>query len=129
MSLDNFNIPVEILEKMSLEEEEMRRSEWYINECNRCKNITNGWIALTEEGQQKIVSKYFPNNDFYQEIALRQLRKAHHIYPENQIFRNRLQVRYNRARKGELKNGDNVPEFISPYLKDGVNMFVGSSMT
>ena len=32
-------------------------------------------------------------------------------------------------RKGELKNGDYVPEILQSYLKDGVNMFIGSSMT
>lgn len=129
MSLNNIYIPVEILEKMSLEEDEMRRSEWYINECNARKYIPNGWVDLTAEVQQKIVSKYFPDNFFIQEIALRQLRIAHHIYPDNFIFKNRLQVKYNRARKGELKVGDKVPEFMQIYLKDGINMFVGSSMT
>ena len=121
-------IHLNLLEKMAEDEEIMRRSEWYINECNIRKDIPNGWIHATEEGQRMIVNKYF-NDDFMKEIALRQLRSAHRLYPENQIFRNRLQVRFNRARKGELKAGDSVPEFMFPLLKDSVNMFVGSSMT
>jgi hypothetical protein len=130
--LNQFVVPVPILEKMVHEEEEMRRSEWYIDECNRRKNIPNGWIALTDEGQRRIAKKYF-DNDFEFEMGLRQLRSAHHFYPENQIFKNRLQVKYNRARKGELKVGDTVPdspEFIHPLIKDNmVNMVIGSSMT
>lgn len=121
-------IPIDVLEKMAEDEEIMRRSEWYINECNIRKDIPNGWIHATEEGQRMIVNKYF-SDDFMKEIAIRQLRSAHRLYPENAIFRNRLQVRFNRARKGELKAGDLVPEFMFPLLKDNVNMFVGSSMT
>ena len=122
-------IPLDLLEKMAEDEEIMRRSEWYINECNIRKDIPNGWIDATEEGQRMIVNKYF-NDDFMKEIAIRQLRSAHRLYPENPIFKNRLQVKYNRARKGELKAGDLVPEFMFPLIQDNqVNIFVGSSMT
>jgi hypothetical protein len=122
------NIDEKLLEALALEEEAARRSKWYIEECNNRKNIPNGWISLTDEMQRSIIKKYF-TDEFDIEMALRKLRGAHHIFPENKIFKERMQVKYNRACLGTLKMGDVVPEFIQPMLTKGVNMFVGSSMT
>lgn len=130
-AFETFLVSVEVLEKMAQEEEEMRRSDWYIDECDMRKNIPNGWIALTDEAQRKIVRKYFDNN-YMIEIALKQLRRAHNIYPNNPIFQNRLQVKYNRARKGELKEGNFLPEkpeYLQDLISNKVNIFIGSSMT
>ena len=63
-------------------------------------------------------------------LYLQNLRRAHH-FSTNPVFHNRLQVKYNRARKGELKNGDDLPIIPSLHnkIKPGVNVIIGSSQT
>jgi hypothetical protein len=117
-----------ILEILVHEEEQIRKSQWYLDECNRVANIPNGWMNITEECQKTIVTKHI-KNDIMVDFYILWLRRAHHIFPNNEIFKNRLQVKYNRARIGELKTGDNVPDFFCEKLTDGVNIFVGSSQT
>jgi hypothetical protein len=127
ISLEQLGITEKELEKLSLEEDEMRRSQWYVDECSRVKNIPNGWMDVTAQVQKDVISKYY-NNEIA-DIIMYYLRRAHHIFPENIVFQNRIQVKYNRANIGKLKKGDTVPECIKNYLKNGVNFFVGSSMT
>lgn len=122
------NIDEQILEKMAIEEEVVRKSDYYINECNKVKDVINGWIELTDRCQREIVEKYF-KDEIEMEFAIKQLRIAHKLYPNNQIFKDRLQVKYNRARKGDLCIDDIVHPCINDYIKEGVNVFVGSSMT
>jgi hypothetical protein len=127
LSLEQLGITEKDLEKLSLEEDEIRKSQWYVDECTRVKNIPNGWMDVTAQVQKDVVSKYYDNaiSDF----VIYYLRRAHHIFPENFIFQNRIQVKYNRANIGKLKKGDLVPEFMNSKLKLGVNIFIGSSMT
>lgn len=117
-----------LLETLANDEEKMRRSEWYLSECNRVANIPNGWMDVTEQGQQTVIAKHIPEQTLA-ELYIHWLRRAHHLFPDNQVFQNRLQVKFNRARKGELKVGDPVPEIVHRKLGDGVNMFIGSSQT
>lgn len=127
LSLEQLGITEKDLEKLALEEDEIRKSQWYVDECTRVKNIPNGWMDVTSQVQKDIVSKYY--NDAISDFVIYYLRRAHHIFPENLVFQNRIQVKYNRANIGKLKKGDFVPEFINNRLKSGVNIFVGSSMT
>jgi hypothetical protein len=127
MLFEKIGITEKDLEKLALEEDEMRKSKWYVDECNRVKDIPNGWMDVTAQVQKIVVSKYY--SEGISDLVVYYLRRAHHIFPENMIFQNRIQVKYNRANIGKLKKGDIVPECITKYLKQGVNIFIGSSMT
>jgi hypothetical protein len=127
LSLEQLGITEKDLEKLALEEDDIRKSQWYIDECTCVKNIPNGWMDVTAQVQKDVVSKYY--DDAISDIIIYYLRRAHHIFPENLVFQNRIQVKYNRANIGKLKKGDIVPEFMNSKLKSGVNMFIGSSMT
>jgi hypothetical protein len=127
ISLEQLGITEKDLEKLSLEEDEIRRSQWYVDECSRVKNIPNGWMDVTAQVQKDVVTKYY--NDGIADFIIYYLRRAHHIFPQNFVFQNRIQVKYNRANVGKLKKGDVAPKCVKKYLKQGVNIFVGSSMT
>ncbi len=127
LSMEQLKLTEQDLEKLATEEDNMRKSQWYIDQCTQIKNIPNGWIQLTEQIQFDIVSKYY--DLAFVDFIVYYLRGAHHIFPENEIFKNRIQVKYNRANIGKLKNGDKVPEFMNDKIKPGVNMIIGSSMT
>lgn len=119
-------IPEKDLEILAREENSLRLSDWYIEECNKVKHITNGWMDITNQLQQNLVSKYYKENI---DAIVYLLREAHNIYPNNSFFKERIQVKYNKARIGELKIGDKIPDFMRNKIKKGVNIFVGSSMT
>ncbi len=127
LSLEQLGITEKDLEKLALEEDDIRKSQWYVDECTRVKNIPNGWMDVTAQVQKDVVSKYY--NNAIADFVIYYLRRAHHIFPENMIFQNRIQVKYNRANMGKLKKGDLVPEFMNEKMKPGVNIFIGSSMT
>lgn len=108
-----FKIPNEkMLEDMIIEEEKRRMSEEYRNECTSVKNIINGWLAVTEKMQKDIVKSFGFQTEMECDIACNMMRRAHILYPENEIFRTvPLQVRNNKAKKGDLVLGSNVPNF------------------
>jgi hypothetical protein len=119
-------ISEEDLEKLAREENILRLSDWYIGECDRVANIPNGWMDVTNQLQSNLVSKYYKENN---DAIVYLLREAHNIYPNNLFFKERIQVKYNKARIGELKIGDKIPDFMKDKLASGVNIFIGSSMT
>lgn len=127
LSLNQLGVTEKDLELLALEEDLIRKSQWYINECTRVKDIPNGWMDVTAQVQKNIVSKYYSNDMI--DLITYYLRRAHHIFPKNDVFNNRIQVKYNRANMGKLKKNDIVPTFIQNKLQSGVNMFIGSSMT
>lgn len=121
-------ITEEELEKLAREENTLRLSNWYIDECNRVANIPNGWMEITNQLQVNLVSKYYEENI---DAIVYLLREAHNIYKQNLFFKERIQVKYNKARIGELKVGDKVPNIVNikDKITNGVNVFIGSSMT
>jgi hypothetical protein len=131
--ISNIGVTEKDFEILALQEDEIRKSQWYIDECTRVKNIPNGWMDVTANVQKEIVSKYCEekNKENFCDIIIYYLRRAHHLFPENKIFKERIQVKYNRANIGSLKIEDNIPSssFINDKIKDGINMFIGSSMT
>jgi hypothetical protein len=114
------------LEKLAREENSLRLSDWYIEECNKVKHVVNGWMDVTNHLQEKLVSKYYKENI---DAIVYLLREAHNFYPDNFFFKERIQVKFNKARLGELKIGDKIPDFMYYKIKKGVNVFIGSSMT
>ena len=115
------NVPDEkVLERMVIEENELRTSEWYINECNKVKHIPNGWLKVTDDLQEDLVKRYgytYPSLSF--SIALYMLRNARSIYPDNHIFVDvPIYVRENTARVGTLQEQQDIPD-VCLYDIDG----------
>jgi len=109
----SFKIPNEkMLEDMIIEEERRRMSDEYRNECTRVKDIINGWLEVTANMQRDIVKQFGFKTDMECDIACNMMRRAHILYPNNEIFKTvPLQVRNNKAKKGDLVVGDDVPIF------------------
>jgi len=102
-------IPTEAqLELMIKEEEAMRNSEWYLNECTKVADIPDGWLAVSEKIQIDIVRTNGFHDQVSQDMAINYLRRAPALYPNNPVFQTPVYVRYNKAKKGEMKVGDVV---------------------
>ena len=57
------------------------------------------------------------------------LRKAHRMYPNNNIFQNCIHVKYNRAKIGNLKINEIAPIYILDKLTRDTNFIVFGSIT
>lgn len=107
------------LVKMVYEEEKRRWSEEYVAECNRVVDIPDGWLDVTNQLQRDVVRSFGFDTEIETDFAVSALRRAHIDYPQNRIFREvPLQVRNNKARRGEREVGDIVPDF-DVYDLDG----------
>ncbi len=105
-------LPTEkILEMMVTEEDEIRHSKEYQDQCTAVKNIPNGWLTVTSDIQKSIINKHGFTDDISADIALNMMRSAVHLYPNNPIFQNVLYVKHNLAKKGTLKIGDNISNY------------------
>ena len=111
MNLDYLKIPNEkMLELMIIEEEKIRQSIEYQNQCDNVKNIPNGWLDITKNMQEKLVKKYGFQDEISCDIACNMLRRAQYIFPNNNIFREiPVYVRNNKANKGIFVVEDNIP--------------------
>lgn len=105
------SIPNEqLLELMVEEEEKIRTSEYYRNECTKVKDIPNGWLNITNDIQRKIVKKFGFVDNISCDIACNMLRRAHILFPNNDKFKKiPLQVRNNKSKNGNLSIGDSIP--------------------
>ena len=103
-------IPTEsTLEKMVVEEEKIRMSKEYQDRCTTVCHIPNGWLQVTADVQEQIAHAHGFVDETSCAIACNMARRAHILYPNNDIFKMRVQVRNNKARKGDLRIGDLVP--------------------
>lgn len=99
--------------KMLLEEEQIRMSSKYIDDCDKLANKPNGWLELSEQIQYSIVQKYGFNSTIEQELAIIKMRSASTTYKNDPEFTNiSVYVRNNLARNGEYKIGDVVPNIL-----------------
>ena len=116
--MDCIKYPTEkLLEILVQEEEELRQSEWYRQECTRVKDVPNGWLEVTAKMQKDLVRKHGFEDEISCDIACNMLRRARYIYPDNKIFWEvPVYVRNNLAKPGDLKEGDLVPN-IKIYNK------------
>lgn len=107
-----------LLEMLQLEEK-ARLSKSYINECTRVKDEVNGWLRISGEIQKKIANKFGFNNPVTNLIAVDNMRRASHIYPNDPQFQEvSVYIRNNLARKGEFKVGDEVPNVALTNLEN-----------
>jgi hypothetical protein len=112
-----------LLEKIILEEEQIRMSKEYQDACTQVKNIPNGWLQVTAKMQRDLVKKHGFDDDISCNIAVNTLRRARYIYPNNPIFKTPVYVRENKARVGELKEGDSIVNVeLFQLNKDKVNL-------
>ena len=108
---DRLVIPIpgeRLLETMINEEEEIRTSQWYRDECTKVRNIPNGWLEVTESVQRSIAQKHGFIDQMMQDIACNMTRRAHLLYPMNDKFKKRLQIRNNKSNRGTLTQGDDL---------------------
>lgn len=131
----------ETLELMAQMEEFIRMSQEYQNECTKVKDIPDGWLTVTANVQKKVANHFGFIDEINNEIARNDLRRAHITYPNNQIFKQSIYVRNNKANAGTLHENDiisdislhtvenkiiNLSELIE---KDKINIFFGASHT
>lgn len=102
------------LELLIIEEEKIRSSEEYRNECTKVKDISNGWLEITKNIQEKLISDNgYDGVSFH--IALNMLRTAQYLYPNNKIFKEvPVYVRENKANQGKY-NIDDIMKHIDVY--------------
>lgn len=145
MSDSNINIKVpteKCLEEMVFEEEKIRNSKEYQDECTKVKDIPNGWLDVSANVQKNIVKKFGFDDDISCEIACNMLRRARYIYPNNNIFKTiPVYVRENKASEGNLKENDyyiNVNlhnlqgkdiNLSSLLIPNKLNIIISSSLT
>lgn len=93
------------------EEEKIRQSKEYQNECTKVKDIPNGWLDVTKKIQEDLVRKYGFDDDISCEVACNRLRRAQYLYPEENRFKTTpLYVRNNKANKGTLQINSAIPD-------------------
>ncbi len=107
-------IPTEsTLELMIQEEEKIRMSKEYHNECTKVKNIPNGWLEVSKKIQKDVVKKFGYESTIDCDIACNMLRRARYLYPNNQIFKTvPVYVRENKANIGSLNVNDKYPDIV-----------------
>lgn len=136
-------IPTEsTLELMIREEEKIRMSKEYQNECTKVKNIPNGWLEVSKKIQKDVVKKFGYESTIDCDIACNMLRRARYLYPNNQIFKTvPVYVRENKANIGSLNINDKYPDIalfntmnkeinMSDIIDNNkINIVLGSSST
>lgn len=91
---------------MLIRENELRLSDEYQKRYTEAEQTsTTSWLDITDELQRQVIREF--NLDDEMDEALLCFRCATQIYPDLKDIP--LYVRYNRAKDGDLKIGDNVP--------------------
>lgn len=91
---------------MLIRENELRLSDEYQKEyCQAEKTSYSSWLDVTDRLQRQVIKEFNLDDDM--EDALLCLRCATQIYPD--LHDIPIYVKYNRARDGNLQEGDIVP--------------------
>lgn len=110
--MDNscIKIPTEkCLELMVQEEERIRMSKEYQEQCTKVKDIVNGWLDVSANVQKEVAKKFGFIDEVSNNIAINMLRRARYLYPDNEIFKNvPVYVRENKANQGKFNIGDQI---------------------
>eukprot|EP01112_Ceratiomyxa_fruticulosa_P012532 TRINITY_DN3471_c0_g1_i2.p1 TRINITY_DN3471_c0_g1~~TRINITY_DN3471_c0_g1_i2.p1 ORF type:complete len:232 (+),score=61.42 TRINITY_DN3471_c0_g1_i2:323-1018(+) len=108
-------IPKSLVKKMLLRENELRLSPEIQAEYEQAEqSSTTSWLRVTDALQRRIVTEFHLEEEM--EEALTCFRCATQIYPDLKDIP--LYVVNNRARNGELKEGDVIPD-VPVYSLDG----------
>lgn len=130
----------DIIELVKIESQ-MRFSKEYIDKCNQVKDEPNGWLRITGEMQQQIITDY-GFKGVAVPIALNMLRRAQYLYPDNPHVQNLVYVKNNKANMGTFKAGDIIKDvelwnlcgtemnkFSGLLSKDKINIVLSASHT
>ncbi|CAF3755235.1 unnamed protein product [Rotaria magnacalcarata] len=99
-------IPKSLLKRMLIRENELRLSNEYQKRyCEAEQSSSSSWLDITDELQRQVIREFNLEDEMHE--ALLCLRCATQIYPDLQSIP--LYVKYNRARDGDLRIGDIVP--------------------
>lgn len=112
MDLINQFLPENVVQQMAILEEQYRSSEDYQKQCSLVAHIPNEWLNVTAEMQKNVVRQFGFKTEFEINIAVNTLRRAHIIWPDNEIFNKRIYVVNNKANVGSLKEGDVAPNIM-----------------
>lgn len=98
---------VEVLKKLVLRENELRVShEWQERFAAAERRADTDWLECVAELQLQVVREFGLQDD-----TVNLLRRASQLYPSEPFFQEvPLYVRYNRARNGEMGEGEDVPD-------------------
>ena len=98
-----------LLEEMRIEEDKIRQSKEYIDKCDKVSDVPNGWLTVTDEMQHELCRSFGFVDQISNDYACERLRTAHILFPNNEVFKQSLYVKNNKANEGTLKQGDSVP--------------------
>ena len=130
-----------ILEKMAIMEESIRMSQEYQDNCTQVMNVPDGWLIVTADMQKKVASHFGFTDTINNEIACNDLRRAHITYPNNEIFKQSVYVKNNKANIGTLQENNITPNVclhtidnnsinLNELLNENkINIFFGASHT
>ena len=136
-------IPTEkCLELMVQEEERIRISKEYQEECTKVKNTVNGWLDVSAAVQKQVAKQFGFVDDINNNIAVNMIRRARYLYPDNNIFKTvPIYVRENKANIGNYKVNDSVKNitlindnteqvnFNELLYSDRLNLIISSSIS
>ncbi len=115
-------IPKEKLLLMLQREEEIRMSQWYIDECTKVKDEINGWLRISSEVQQRVANEFGYEDALANILAINLIRMASSIYPDDKRFQTTsVYVRENKAQRGKNKPGDIIPNMTIHNLDGSIN--------
>ena len=115
-------IPKEKLLLMLQREEEIRMSQWYIDECTKVKDEINGWLRISSEVQQKVAKEFGYTENLENILAINLIRMASSIYPDDKRFQTTsVYVRENKAQKGKNVIGDIIPNMTIHNIDGSIN--------
>lgn len=97
------------LHDMIMEEERIRMSQEYADECTKVADEINGWLRVNERIQYEIVERFGFTSDIEKDMAVNALRRATVDYPD---LPKPVYVRNNKARVGDLNVGDMAPSLL-----------------
>jgi hypothetical protein len=109
----------QMLERLIRLEASARQSQQYQDDCTDVRDQVNGWLTVTENYQRVIAQSQGFDDEMSCDIVCNMMRRAHILYPDNQIFKTvPVQVRNNKASQGMLEAGCAVPS-VSLHCMDG----------
>ena len=102
-----------MLEKLIYDEERLRMSKEYQDQCTLVKDIPNGWLNVTKKIQEQVARDNGFDDEMSCQITCNMMRRAHLLFPNNKIFSTvPVQVRNNKANMGTMRTGSVLDQDI-----------------
>jgi hypothetical protein len=102
-----------MLEKLIYDEERLRMSKEYQDQCTLVKDIPNGWLNVTKHIQEQVARDNGFDDELSCQITCNMMRRAHLLFPDNKFFSTvPVQVRNNKANMGTMRPGSRISQEI-----------------